>query len=66
MAPKFHSTPKATGTILRHAGKDLYQMLLYFSLFKTMFPKERSGYDIELSNGIEMKFDKAGNFKRYD
>lgn len=28
--------------------------------------KERNGYDIELSNGVEMKFDKAGNFKRYD
>lgn len=28
--------------------------------------RERSGYEIELSNGIEMKFDKAGNFKRYD
>lgn len=28
--------------------------------------KERRGYDIELSNGVEMKFDKAGNFLRYD
>lgn len=28
--------------------------------------KERHGYDIELSNGIEMKFDKNGNFIRYD
>lgn len=28
--------------------------------------KSRSGYEIDLSNGVEMKFDKAGNFKRYD
>lgn len=28
--------------------------------------KERSGYDIELSNGVDMKFDKTGNFVRYD
>ena len=28
--------------------------------------KERHGYDIELSNGIDMKFDKDGNFLRYD
>lgn len=28
--------------------------------------KERSGYEVELSNGIDMKFDKSGNFVRYD
>ena len=28
--------------------------------------KERHGYDVELSNGIEMKFDKNGKFQRYD
>lgn len=28
--------------------------------------KERKGYDIELSNGIDMKFDKNGTFLRYD
>lgn len=28
--------------------------------------KERNGYEIELSNGIDMKFDKAGKFLRYD
>lgn len=28
--------------------------------------KERHGYDVELSNGLELKFDKAGNFQRYD
>lgn len=28
--------------------------------------KERSGYDVELSNGIDMKFDKNGQFVRYD
>ena len=28
--------------------------------------KERNGYDVELSNGVEMKFDKLGNFVRYD
>lgn len=28
--------------------------------------KEGGGYDVELSDGVEMKFDKAGNFKRYD
>lgn len=28
--------------------------------------KERSGYDVELSNGVEMKFNKEGKFLRYD
>ena len=28
--------------------------------------KERNGYEVELSNGIDMKFDKEGNFQRYD
>ncbi len=28
--------------------------------------KTRGGYDVELSNGVEMKFDKDGNFIRYD
>ncbi len=28
--------------------------------------KERNGYDIELSNGVEIKFNKAGQFVRYD
>lgn len=28
--------------------------------------KERSGYDIELSNGVDIKFDKDGRFIRYD
>ncbi|MDE6410315.1 MAG: PepSY-like domain-containing protein [Muribaculaceae bacterium] len=28
--------------------------------------KTRSGYDVELSNGVEMKFDKDGKFIRYD
>lgn len=27
--------------------------------------KERSGYEVELSNGVEMKFSKAGEFVRY-
>lgn len=28
--------------------------------------RERNGYDVELSNGVEMKFDKAGKFRGYD
>lgn len=28
--------------------------------------RESSGYEVELSNGIEMKFDKNGRFLRYD
>lgn len=28
--------------------------------------KERRGYEVTLSNGVDMKFDKNGNFKRYD
>lgn len=28
--------------------------------------KERSGYEIELSNGIDMKFDKQGTFLKFD
>lgn len=28
--------------------------------------RDRKGYDVELSNGIDLKFDKAGNFLRYD
>lgn len=28
--------------------------------------KERSGYEVELSNGIDIKFNRAGEFQRYD
>lgn len=28
--------------------------------------KEKNGYEIELNNGIELKFDRAGNFQRID
>ena len=28
--------------------------------------RERRGYSVDLSNGIEMKFDQAGKFLRYD
>ena len=28
--------------------------------------KERSGYEIELQNGVDLKFNKAGQFKRVD
>ena len=28
--------------------------------------KEHSGYDVELSNGVEMKFNKQGEFVKYD
>lgn len=28
--------------------------------------KERNGYDIELSNGVDIKFNKDGQFVRYD
>ena len=28
--------------------------------------KERSGYEVQLSNGVEMKFDRQGQFQKYD
>ncbi len=28
--------------------------------------REGKGYEVELSNGVDMKFDKNGSFKRYD
>lgn len=28
--------------------------------------KERNGYSVDLANGVEIKFDKNGNFVRYD
>lgn len=28
--------------------------------------KERNGYEVELSNGVDIKFDKQGQFVRYD
>lgn len=28
--------------------------------------KDRNGYDVELSNGVEMKFNKSGQFVRFD
>ncbi len=28
--------------------------------------REKHGYDVELTNGVEMKFDKSGAFLRYD
>ena len=32
----------------------------------TGIEKERTGYEVELSNGVDMKFDKQGTFVRYD
>ena len=32
----------------------------------TGIEKKRSGYDVELSNGVEMKFNSEGKFQRYD
>lgn len=32
----------------------------------TGIEKNRSGYDVELSNGVEMKFNSEGKFLRYD
>lgn len=32
----------------------------------TGIEKKKSGYEVELSNGIDMKFDSAGKFLRYD
>ena len=32
----------------------------------TGIEKNRSGYEVELSNGVEMKFDSNGKFLRYD
>lgn len=28
--------------------------------------RERSGYEVELSNGVDIKFDRQGQFQRYD
>lgn len=28
--------------------------------------RDRRGYEVQLSNGVEMKFDRQGNFQRYD
>lgn len=28
--------------------------------------KDRRGYEVQLSNGVEMKFDKQGQFQKYD
>lgn len=28
--------------------------------------KKHNGYEVELSNGVDIKFDSSGNFKRYD
>lgn len=28
--------------------------------------RDHRGYDVELDNGIDLKFDKAGNFKKFD
>lgn len=28
--------------------------------------RDRSGYDVELSSGLDLKFNKAGEFQRYD
>ena len=38
-----------------HAGAGVYKL-----------DKKRSGYEVELSNGKELKFDARGNFLRYD
>lgn len=46
--------------IRKHVSKN------YLSVRIVGIDKERRGYDIELSNGVDLKFDKAGNFVGYD
>lgn len=39
----------------------------YHSTYKIIgFEKQRKGYEVTLSNGLELKFDKIGNFVKYD
>lgn len=38
----------------------------YNGLFIVQIGKEHSEYDVELNNGLELVFDKDGNFKRID
>lgn len=38
----------------------------YSSAFITQIDKDSKGYDVELSNGIELKFDLSGNFRSVD
>lgn len=38
----------------------------YSDSYIVSIDKEGYGYEVELNNGIEMKFDHKGNFKRYD
>lgn len=48
------------GPILKYIQKN------YADQSVTKMEIESSGYEINLSNGTEMKFDKAGNFKKLD
>ncbi len=47
-------------TVLKYINKN------YSSAFITQIEKDSKGYDVELSNGVELKFDLSGNFKSAD
>lgn len=49
--------PDAIATYIRHHQKDVTV---------TGIEKKKSGYEIELSNGVDMKFDSQCRFKGYD
>ncbi len=38
----------------------------HINKFVIEIKKERKEYEVELNNGIDIVFDKNGNFKRYD
>lgn len=48
------------------AGIKTFVKAKHPAAFVIEIKKERKEYDVELSNGVDIVFDKKGNFKRYD
>ncbi len=60
--PVKKSVPKAIvpAEIAKYVGKNYPNQRI------VSIDKDRSGYEIELQNGVDLKFNKAGQFKRID
>lgn len=57
---------KAVPASLIPAGIANYVKANFPGTFVETIDKERNGYEVELSNKLDLRFDKKGNFKRID
>ncbi|MBS5529141.1 MAG: PepSY-like domain-containing protein [Prevotella sp.] len=77
MALRFLSTAMVTGKILRFVREHCPSGLVPSEIVNYVqqnqknvtivsIEKNSKGYDVELSNGVDIKFNSAGRFIRYD